>query len=342
LVVRSALTSLALATVVATGLVACGDSGDSGRVTLRLGYFPNLTHATPIVGIEKGSYARALGDKVKFEVKTFSAGPAAVEALFSGAVDAVYIGPNPTVNAWSQSKGKAIKVVAGAASGGVALVVKPQITAPEQLKGRKLGTPQLGNTQDVALRYWLKQHNLSANKNGGGDVTILPQENATTVDSFASGAIDGGWVPEPYVSRLVKAGGKVLVDERDLWPDGRFVITNLVVSSEFLGRHRAAVKSLITASVQSNAYIVANPTDAQQAVSTGIGKLTGKPLDLKQIADAWKTLTFLDDPLAETLRTGAQHARDVGLLDPVDLKGLYDLSLLNEVLEEQGAAKVRA
>ena len=340
---RSALTTLALAAVAATGLVACGGSDDTagGPVTLRLGYFPNLTHATPIVGIERGIFAKTLGSGVKLETKTFNAGPAAVEALFSGAVDAVYIGPNPTVNAWAQSRGKAIKVVAGAASGGVAFVVKSQITTPEQLKGKKIATPQLGNTQDVALRYWLRQHGLNTTRDGGGDVAILPQENPVTIDAFASGAIDGAWVPEPYASRLARAGGRVLVDERDLWPDGRFVITNLVVSAGFLDRHRAAVKSLISASVESNRYIAANPAEAQQALSTGIGTLTGKPLDLKQVAEAWKSLTFLDDPLADSLRAGAQHAREVGLLNPVDLKGIYDLSLLNEVLAAQGSAKVK-
>jgi sulfonate transport system substrate-binding protein len=343
-VVRAALTPVVLAVVVTAGLAACGKAaGASGPMTLRLGYFPNLTHATPIVGIEKGIYSKNLGNEVKLDTKTFNAGPSAIEALFSGAVDAVYVGPNPTVNAWSQSKGKAIKVIAGAASGGVAFVVKPQITTPEQLKGKKIATPQLGNTQDVALRYWLKQHNLTATKDGGGDVSVLPQDNSTTVDAFATGAIDGAWVPEPYASRLVKAGGHVLVDERDLWPGGKFVITNLVVRTDFLNAHRDVVKNLVAANVASNKYIAANPADAQQTLSTAIGKLTnGKPLDIKQITDAWPSLTFLDDPLAETLRAGAQHATEIGLLNKVDLSGLYDLSLLNQVLKANGGAQVQS
>lgn len=343
-VVRSVLAPVVLVTVAAAGLTACGDSseGADGPVTLRLGYFPNLTHATPIVGVEKGIFAKEFGDEVKLEVKTFNAGPAAIEALFSGAVDATYIGPNPTVTGWAQSKGRALKVVAGAASGGVAFVVKPDITTPEQLKGKKIATPQLGNTQDVALRYWLKQYGLTATKDGGGDVSILPQDNSTTVDAFNAGAVSGAWVPEPYASRLVKAGGKVLVDERDLWPGGKFVITNLIVGSSFLDKHPDAVKRLIAGSVESNKLIASNPAEAQQLVSSGIGKITGRPLDPKQIADSWKTLTFLDDPLADSLRTGAKHAEEIGLLDKVDLKGLYDLSLLNKVLAEHGGAAVKA
>lgn len=326
------------------GLTACGEDGSDGDgpVTLRLGHFPNLTHATPIIGVEKKFFETELGGRVTLEVKQFNAGPAAVEALFSGAIDAVYIGPNPTVNAFSKSKGKAVKVVAGAASGGASFVVKSGIDKPADLKGKKIATPQLGNTQDVALRYWLKQQGLTSNKEGGGDVRILPQENATAVDAFASGAVDGAWVPEPYATRLIKLGGKVLVDERDLWPGGKFIVTNLIVSTSFLSKHRDVVKKLVAGSVAANEWINANPEAAQKALSDGIQKLTGKPLDAELTAAAWKSLTFTDDPLASTLRDGAKHATEVGLLDQVDLDGLYDMSLLNEVLKARGAAEVKA
>ncbi|MGC9669844.1 ABC transporter substrate-binding protein [Planosporangium sp. 12N6] len=343
---RSMMRTLAGVVAVATaltGLVACGGSkgkASSAPVTLRLGYFPNLTHATPIVGLKKNFFAEKLGGKVTLDTKTFNAGPEAVEALFSGAVDATYIGPNPTVNAWQKSKGKAVKVVAGAASGGAAFVVKPDITGPDQLKGKKIASPQLGNTQDVALRYWLKQHGLNTTKEGGGDVTILPQANADTVTAFGAGAIDGAWVPEPFASRLVKAGGKVLVDERDLWPGGKFVVTNLLVSTKFLKAHPDVVKNLIAGQVAANDFINANPTEAQQVVNSALGELSGKAPDPKQTADAWKTLTFLNDPIASSLRNGAKHAEEVGLLEPVDLKGIYDLTLLNEVLKASGAPEV--
>jgi NitT/TauT family transport system substrate-binding protein len=342
-VIRRIGYAAAVAAVAVGGLTACGSDADAGgQVTLRLGHFPNLTHATPIVGVEKGFFAKEFGDNVKLDVKTFNAGPAAVEALFSGAVDAVYLGPNPAVNAHAKSKGKAIRVVAGAASGGVAFVVKPTINGPEDVKGRKIATPQLGNTQDVALRHWLKQKGLTTTKQGGGDVQILPQENSTAVDAFVNGAIDGAWVPEPFVSRLVKAGGKVLVDERDLWPGGKFVITHLAVRTDFLTTHKEVVKRLIGGSVATNEWINANAAEAQKALSDGIQKLTGKPLDAALTAQAWKTLTFLDDPIADSLRAGAKHAEEVGLLDPVDLKGLYDLSLLNQVLKARNAAEVKS
>ncbi|GHJ05803.1 lipoprotein [Micromonospora humidisoli] len=342
---------LSLATLAAIGVAtmgttaACGDDdsaggGDSGPVTLRLGYFPNITHAPAVVGVEKKIFEDKLGDGVKLETKTFNAGPAAIEAIFSGALDATYIGPNPTVNAFSKSKGEAVRVISGAASGGVALVVKPEITSVEQLRGKKIATPQLGNTQDVAIRYWLKEKGLKTTKEGGGDVKIVPQENAQTVETFASGSIDGAWVPEPFVSRLVNAGGKVLVDERDLWPDKKFVITNLIVSTKFLKAHPEAVKKLVEGQVAANDFVNTKPDEAQQAISDHIGKITGKPLDLKLIKQAWPTLLFTNDPIASSLKTGLDHAVAVELTQPVDLNGLYDLKYLNEVLKTQGQAEV--
>jgi NitT/TauT family transport system substrate-binding protein len=339
-----ALATVAVLATAALGAAACGDDsgdgGSSGPVTLRLGYFPNITHAPALVGVEKGIFAEKLGGNVKLETTTFNAGPAAVEAIFSGALDATYIGPNPTVNAFSKSKGEAIRVISGAASGGVALVVKPDINSVEDLKGKKIATPQLGNTQDVALRYWLKEKGITTTKEGGGDVSIVPQENAQTLETFSSGAIQGAWVPEPFVSRLVNAGGKVLVDERDLWPDKKFVITNLIVSKKFLDAHPDVVQKLVEGQVAANDYVNKNTADAQQAISTHIGKLTGKPLDIKLIQQAWPTLTFTNDPIASSLKTGLDHAVAVGLTQPVDLNGLYELKYLNEALKSAGEPEV--
>jgi NitT/TauT family transport system substrate-binding protein len=332
-----------LATVLLAS-AACGDDGDAGTatgaVTLRLGYFPNLTHAPALVGVGKNIFAAKLGAGVKLETRSFNAGPAEIEALLSGAIDIGYIGPNPTINGFSQSRGTALRVISGAASGGAALVVKPGITSAADLKGKKLATPQLGNTQDVALRYWLKQNGLTATKEGGGDVSIQPQANADTLSAFQNGAIDGAWVPEPWVSRLVNAGGKVLVDEKTLWPDGRYVLTNVIVSTKFLNEHRDVVKKFLEGQVAANDYLHSHPAESQQAVSDQIAKLTGKPLDVKLIQQAWASLEFTNDPVASSLITGARHAEEIGLLKPTDLTGLYDLSLLNELLKARGEAEV--
>jgi NitT/TauT family transport system substrate-binding protein len=328
---RTVFGSTAAALILASGLAACGSSGAGGSDQVRLGYFPNLTHASAIVGVQDGLFQKELGS-AKLSTQSFNAGPAEVEALFSGAIDIGYIGPSPTVNAYVKSKGQALRVISGSASGGVQLVVKPSITKPADLRGKKIATPQLGNTQDVALRYWLKQQGFSTTKDGGGDVHVTPEDNSVTVDAFGTGAIDGAWVPEPTASTLVKAGGKVLVDERDLWPGRKFVITNIVVRTEFLQKHPDLVKAVLAGQVAANQAIASNPAKAQADVVTALGKLTGKKPNAAVIASAWKTIDFTNDPLASSLVTGANHAVDVGLLDKPDLKGLYDLTILNQVL----------
>ncbi|MEY2476574.1 MAG: sulfonate transport system substrate-binding protein [Actinomycetota bacterium] len=349
---RRLLVVLALAALVVAG--ACGNDDNPSvasqggsdttaaaePVTVRLGHFPNVTHATAIVGVEKGLFAKALGQD-KLEVKTFNAGPEATEALLSEAIDATYIGPNPAINAFVKTKG-GIKIISGATSGGAALVTKPEITSITQLKGKKIATPQLGNTQDVALRAYLKEKGLATDAQGGGDVTILPQENSLTLDSFKSGQIQGAWVPEPWVSRLVlDGGGKVLVDEKTLWPGGEFVTTHLIVRTKFLEEHPDTVKRLLEGQVAANEYLAENSTEAQTVVNDGIAKITGKKLADNVIAAAFKNLTFTDDPVASSLRESADDAVAVGLLQKPDLTGIYDLKILNGVLEAKGLTAVK-
>ena len=164
--------------------------------------------------------------------------------MFADALDITFIGPNPSINAYAQSNGEAIRIVAGTTSGGAYLVVKPDITSAEDLRGKTVATPQLGNTQDVALRSWLKDQDLSTDTSGGGDVAIKPQENADTLTAFKDGSIDGAWVPEPWATRLIKeGGGKVLVDEKTLWPDGKYVTTQLIVRTKFLEQYPGTVKA---------------------------------------------------------------------------------------------------
>ncbi len=326
-------------------LAACGSTaGASGseNITLRLGYFPNVTHATALVGVEKGIFAAKLGFDVTLKTQTFNAGGKAIEALFADAIDATYVGPNPAINGYMKSHGEALRIVSGATSGGAFLVVKPTIKSAADLKGKKVASPQLGNTQDVALRAWLKKQGLTTDTSGGGDVSILPQENAATLDAFKIGAIDGAWVPEPWATRLIQdGGGKLLVAESDLWPDGKYVTTQLVVATKFLSNHPDVVKRLLEGQVAANDFVNANPAEAQKLANDQIEKLTQKRLSDALIAASWKNLTFTNDPIASSLQASANTATDVGLLDEVDLKGIYDLTLLNEVLKAAGKATVR-
>lgn len=323
------------------GTTASTSGSGSPPLTVKLGYYPNLTHATAIVGVQQGIFAQALGQD-KLQTTTFNAGPAAVEALFSGAVDATYVGPNPAINAYTQSHGQAIRIISGATSGGAALVVKPTISSAADLRGKKLATPQLGNTQDVALRYWLQGRGLKTDPQGGGDVSILPQDNATALQAFRTGQIDGAWEPEPWVSQMVAAGGKVLVNEKTLWPGGRFVTTELAVRSDFLRQHPDAVARLLQGQVRANDFVNQHPAEAQQAVNQGLAQLTGKPLPAGVVQSAWGDLTFTNDPVAASLATSAAHAQKVGLLPAVDLKGIYDLAPLNQVLTQVGEPQVKA
>lgn len=327
------------------GLAGCtADARSATRPPkVRVGYFLNLTHAPAIVGVERRFFADALGDKGRFEAKSFNAGPEVVQALFSKALDIAYIGPNPAINAFAQSGGDAIRIVAGAVSGGAALVVKPEITSPEQLRGATLATPQLGNTQDVALRWWLQEHGLSTTITGGGDVKIMPQPNAQTLETFRSGDVDGAWVPEPWASRLVLEGmGRQLVDERSLWPEGRFVATHVIVRTAFLGNHPDLVAAFLRGHLAAIEFLNTRPAEAQAVINGALQRITGKALSTPVMTRAWESLAFTVDPVAPSLRASAAHARRVGLLEPVNLDGIYAIRILNDLLSAQGEPRMAA
>jgi NitT/TauT family transport system substrate-binding protein len=311
-------------------------------VTLRLGYFPNITHATALVGVAKGIFKDHLGSNVTLETQTFNAGTDAVNALFSDAIDMSYLGPNPAINAYAKSKGEYV-VISGATSGGAFLVVKPDINTAADLKGKKVASPSLGNTQDVALRSWLATNGLKTDTAGGGDVSVVPQENSATLQTFVAGDVQGAWVPEPWATRLIQeGGGKVLVDERTLWPEGKYVTTHLLVSKKFLKEHPDVVKQFLEGQVAANDWVNQNPAEAQKVANEEIGRITSKPLKDAVIAAAWPKLTFTDDPVASSLGKSAADAQSLDLLDPVDnLPGIYDLSLLNQVLTAAGEPEVK-
>ena len=331
--------ALALATV-GTG-IAGAQGQASAPVNVRLGYFPNVTHAPALVGVENGIFAKSLG-KNTLETKTFNAGPEEVTALLAGALDIGYIGPNPAVNAYVQSNGEAVRVVGGATSGGAYLVVKPDITKAADLKGKKVATPQLGNTQDVALRVWLKDAGLKTDAQGGGDVSIVPQENAQTLELFKQNAISGAWVPEPWATRLItEGGGKVLVDEKTLWPGGKYITTNILVRKAFLDEHPDIVKQILEGNLASIDFIKANRTVAEANVATQIQKITGRPIAPALVTASFDNLLFTPDPLPQTLQQSAKDAVSVGLLQPPKkLFKIYDLKQLNSILKEQGKPEV--
>jgi NitT/TauT family transport system substrate-binding protein len=331
---------------VAVLAAGCGSSsaasgGSSGDVVLRLGFLANITHEPALVGLRKGFFTKNLGNGVTLKATIFSSGTEETTALLAGQLDAAYVGPNPAINAWQKSNGSAIKIISGAASGGASLVVKHGIASAAGLKGKSLATPSLGNTQDVALRYWLKQHGLITTPTGGGDVAIKPiKPNSAAVLEFKSGQIDGGWEPEPYATQMVLDGGTRLVNEASLWPGGKFVTTNLVVTQSFLKDHPSAVNGLLKGQIQANDYINTNGPAAAQAANAELTKLLGKGLPADVLTKSLPYLTFTNDPIASSLDTDAQHAVAVGLLKPVSLSGIYDLGPLNKLLQAAGEPQV--
>jgi NitT/TauT family transport system substrate-binding protein len=311
-------------------------------VPIKIGYFPNVTHAPGLVADAEGFFTKRIGEG-KVGIQSFNAGPDVIQALFGGSLDISYIGPSPTVTAYAQSGGEAVRVVSGATSGGASLVVTSDIADAAGLRGKVLATPQLGNTQDVALRYWLKEQGLVTTVEGGGDVKIQPQKNSAAVQAFKQGQIDGAWVPEPFASMMIAAGGKELVDERTLWPNGAFVTTNIIVSKKFLDENPDTVRAFLEAHLDANAFIEQNPDKAQADVIAKIKAITDQDTDPAAVASAWTKLSFTADPLADTLKEGAAHADAVGLLEDKptdDFASLWSLDQINAALESRGKPTV--
>jgi NitT/TauT family transport system substrate-binding protein len=310
---------------------------------IRVGYFPNITHSQALVGLARGDFQRALGPEVTIEPTTFNAGPSVIEALFGGEIDLAYIGPNPAINGYVQSKGEALRIVAGATSGGAALVVRRDagIRFPRELAGRKLASPQLGNTQDVALRNWLAANDLSPREKGG-TVDVVPTQNPQILDLFRRGDIVGAWVPEPWASRLVVDGdGVVFVDERSLWPDGDFVTAQVIVRTEFLREHPDLVRRWLEAHVAVTEWELSNPREATRVLNEEIGRLTGKQLPEAVLVQAWERMRPTWDPVASSLVASADAAHTAGFLrEKPDLTGIYELSLLNEILRSRQSPEV--
>jgi len=349
---RTRLLVPVLVAVLALVTGGCGDDGtessagaesssDGATGTLRLGYFGNVTHAPAVIGEERGLFAEALGDGVEIEYSYFNAGTEAIEALFAGAIDATFIGPNPAINGFAESNGEALRIVGGTTSGGASLVVGDGIDTARDLAGKTLATPSLGNTQDVALRAWLAGEGYETDRTGGGEVAIIPQANADTLTAFVDGSIDGAWVPEPWATRLVTEGdGHVLVDERDLWPDGAFVTTHLIVATEYLEGNPRIIEGLLEGLLDAIDFANDEPAEAQAVTNAGIERITTKALPEATIAAAWDQMTFTPDPIAFSLEKSKADAVTVGLLDDVDLDGIYDLTILNRLLAQRDEEEV--
>ena len=311
-------------------------ASNAPSVTVSLGFLTNITHASALVGLKEGFFAKALGSAGTLHATAFSTGTEETTALLAGQLDAAYVGPNPAINAWQKSSGTAIKIVSGAATGGASVVVTKGITSATQLKGKTLATPSLGNTQDVALRYWLKQNGVTTTTTGGGEAFVKPTTpNSAAVLEFKSGQIAGGSEPAPYDVEMVADGGTVLYTEPG-------VTTVLVVTQSFLAAHPAVVSDLLKGQIQANDYIASDPAAAQAAANAELTALVGKGIKASVLPAAFKEITFTNDPDASSLTTDAEQAKAVGLLTSTNLSGIFDLAPLNQLLKAAGQPQVNS
>ena len=332
-------------------LVLPHEAGAAGPIVIRVGHFPNVTHAQAVIahalsGQGKGWFEERLGPNVKIQWYIYNAGPSAMEAIFADSIDLTYVGPNPAINAHLKSQGDEIRIVAGACSGGAALVVQPdgRIKTDADFRGKKVGTPQLGNTQDVACRAWLQSKGLRITMTGG-DAFVIPTANPDQLALFQKEDLDAVWTVEPWVSRLVlEVRGQVYLDESSLWTQtgGKYVTTHLVSSVKFLKDHPDLLKKWIAAHVELTKWINEHPEEAKKILNEEIAAETTKALPQATLDSAWKHLEITYDPVSASLMKSAEDAYNIGFLkNRPDLSRIYDLRLLNEVLRQKGLPEVK-
>ena len=322
-----------------------GRSSNAIKV-LNIGYFPNINHAQAVIGLGNGNFQKALGNDVQIHTYTFNAGPSAIEALLAKRIDVTYVGPNPAINGYVVSEGKDLRIISGASSGGAVFVVRNDsgIKSAKDFANKKFASPQLGNTQDVALRKYL-QDNGYKTKDNGGNVEVIPVANPDILVLFSKKQIDGAWVPEPWATKLVKeANGRTLLDERDLWPSGKFVTANIVARTDYLQQNPDVIKKLLVAHVNETIWVNDHRQEAIKAFNIELKKLTGQTIKEDELQQAWSRIEFTYDPIKFSLFKSANDAYNLGFLskgkEKPDLSGIFDLTILNEVLKEKGLATI--
>ena len=335
------LTALALNGCVRRG----GPAASDGAETLRIAYFPNVTHAVALVGTARGTFAGRLGRGLKIEEQIFNAGPAQIEALFGDQVDIGYIGPGPALNGFLKSRGRALKIIAGASSGGAALVARADsgISDLAGLAGKRVASPQLGGTQDLSLRHALAQAGFKTTDKGGS-VMVLPTANPDTLTLFLRKELDAAWVPEPWVARLVReGGGRILIDERSRWPDSKFATTVVIARTKFLDQNPDLVARFLDAHVETVEWIRRNRDEARRTIGRRIEELTGKGMPEDVLKDALSRTDITYDPLRGTVLEFAAWSRDLGFQRDrsQSLDRLFDLAVLNSALDRRKLPAVR-
>jgi NitT/TauT family transport system substrate-binding protein len=314
-----------------------------GAEELRLGFFPNITHGQALYARATGEFEKALGIKIKWTA--FNAGPTAIESIFVNAIDATYVGPGPTVNGYIKSRGEEFVIVAGAASGGAGLVVRADsaIESEKDFYGKVIATPQLGNTQDIAARTWFTEKGYKFREKGG-KLSIVPLSNADQLTMFKKKQIDGAWTVEPWLSRLeLEAGGKIFLEEKTLWPEGKYVTTHLIVSRAFMQRRPDVVEKLVAAHVAATKKLNEDRKATAKILNDQLKVETGKALKEGTILRALERVEFTWDPAPASLYKAAESAHRIGYIrSEPNLDGIYSLILLNQILKAENLQEVAA
>src|SRR6266581_3716799 len=301
-------------------------AGAEEKTTIRFGHFPNITHAQGVVAHAlsrqgKGWFEERLGPNVEIQWFTYNAGPSAMEAIFAGSLDITYVGPSPALNAYFKSNGEEIRVISGAADAGAALVVKADspIKMPADFRGKKIATPQLGNTQDISCRAWLKAHGFNVTQTGG-DVTVIPTANPDQLPLFQKGSVDAVWTVEPWVTRLEReAKARVFLEDKDT------ITTWLVSSVKFLRDRRELAKKIANANVELTKWIQQNQAEAQKLMIEELKAETRADFAPDAVAQAWNRIQFTSDVSLDLVAKSVQYGKDAGFL-----KGSTDTSKLME------------
>jgi len=299
-----------------------------------------------VIGIGNGDFQKVLGTNVEIKPFIFNAGPSAIEALFAKQIDATYVGPNPAINGYVISEGKDVRIISGATSGGAVFVIRGDtgITSTSDFANKKFASPQLGNTQDVALRNYLLEHGYKTVENQG-NVNILPAKNSDILTLFLKKDIDGAWVPEPWGERLIKdANGKLFLDERDLWPDGKFVTGLILVRTDYLKQNPDVIENLLKAHIEETQRINDNKEEAIKAFNTELKKITGQTIPEDVLQQSLTRLEFTYDPIQQSLYKSADDAFKLGFLGDTkpDLSNIFDLNILNKVLKEKALVPINS
>ena len=315
--------------------VSCHDRVRKTGTELRLGYFPNITHAQALVGMGRGDFERELGDRSHFEARIFNSGPSLIEALLAREIDLGYVGPSPALNGFVRSKGLALRIIAGAASGGAVFVKRKdiQLNRKEDYAGKRFASPQIGNTQDIALRTYLEEMGYRTLEHGGS-VQVLPIANPDLLMLFQRKEIDGAWVPEPWGSILLERGNaEMVLDERELWPEGRFATTLLIASSRIIDRKPELVKRFLSIHHKITRWIQQHPEEAKMVINNQLAKITHKSLPRDTLDSAFNRLELTVDPMRSSVEKVFQRSVKLKYLRNGSISGIFALSYLDELLD---------